>query len=370
MNKKIQIIVGAIILVLIGWFFVNQASEPMANEPVKIGAILPLTGNLAFLGDDYKNSLEMAVSEINSKKGINGRNLEIFFEDGMADPEASLSAAKFLVDVQDVSIIITAFRGASMAISSGLANDDILVFANTATSKKGPIGTKKFFPIGAEMFSAGGVVSKYIVNNNLCSSLSLISENTDAGRDKLAGVKDNFSNILSEEYVDPSETDYKTVLLKSSSADCLFFELRNKNTPILLKQIEELGLDIKLFSNSYSITKEVAEVSSNAEGLIFSSNRFSPETNSISKHYIEKYQDKFNEFPSEFGAALYDSIYLIKEAFSSCKEINNTCLSESIQKIKSREGVLGDEIISDTGDIFLSDYQIQQVQQKEFILID
>lgn len=47
--------------------------ENIYNDTIKIGAILPLTGNFAFKGKNSLNGIEMAVDEINLMGGIDGR---------------------------------------------------------------------------------------------------------------------------------------------------------------------------------------------------------------------------------------------------------------------------------------------------------
>ena len=57
-----------------------------AAESVKVGVVLPLTGDQAKFGEVQKLSFEMAAEEINAAGGINGKTMELLIEDDMGRP--------------------------------------------------------------------------------------------------------------------------------------------------------------------------------------------------------------------------------------------------------------------------------------------
>ena len=87
--KKLAMAVLALSLVAV---FVIPAS--WAQETVKVGIILPLTGGQAAFGEIEKNSFEMALEEINAAGGIGGKKLELVFEDDTGKPEVARSRPK------------------------------------------------------------------------------------------------------------------------------------------------------------------------------------------------------------------------------------------------------------------------------------
>ena len=77
------------------------AALPAAAQPapIKIGAILPLTGSGASYGVWMKGGTEMAAEEINAAGGIGGRKLEVIYEDHAADASKAVNAMRRLVEV-------------------------------------------------------------------------------------------------------------------------------------------------------------------------------------------------------------------------------------------------------------------------------
>jgi len=90
-----------------------------AAEPIKIGAILSVTGPASFLGAPEARTLEMLVAETNAKGGVMGRPIQLIVKDSGASPEKAFSFAKQLIDEDKVFAIIgPSTSGETMKIKS------------------------------------------------------------------------------------------------------------------------------------------------------------------------------------------------------------------------------------------------------------
>lgn len=69
-----------------------------AQEPIRIGAFLSVTGPAAFLGDPEQKTLEMYVERINSAGGVLGRKLQLFAYDSGGDAEKARTFTKRLIE--------------------------------------------------------------------------------------------------------------------------------------------------------------------------------------------------------------------------------------------------------------------------------
>ncbi|MGH7152294.1 MAG: ABC transporter substrate-binding protein, partial [Acetobacteraceae bacterium] len=59
---------------------------PASAETIKLGAIVPLTGPGAVVGNQEKRGIEFAIDEANAKGGVHGRQIEVVYEDNQAKP--------------------------------------------------------------------------------------------------------------------------------------------------------------------------------------------------------------------------------------------------------------------------------------------
>jgi branched-chain amino acid transport system substrate-binding protein len=106
MKRWILIIVAIVVVILIAVII----NKPKDSSAIKIGFIGALSGDLAALGDEAKNSTLLAVKEINEAGGIDGRQVEVIFEDGKCTGVNAVSATKKLIEVDKVGIIFLSFR--------------------------------------------------------------------------------------------------------------------------------------------------------------------------------------------------------------------------------------------------------------------
>ena len=76
------------------------------KEPVKVGAVLPLTGPLELFGNQAKLGLDLAVNEINGAGGILGNRLEMLYEDNKGDAQTTWNKAVKLAQQHEVLAIV------------------------------------------------------------------------------------------------------------------------------------------------------------------------------------------------------------------------------------------------------------------------
>ncbi|MBS3957011.1 MAG: ABC transporter substrate-binding protein, partial [Clostridiales bacterium] len=84
----------------------DAANGAAAGEPVKIGAVLSLSGSLSGLGIPARQAIEVEVERINGEGGVNGRLVEVVFEDDASDEAKAVAATTRLIEQEDVLAVI------------------------------------------------------------------------------------------------------------------------------------------------------------------------------------------------------------------------------------------------------------------------
>ena len=106
-----------------------------AKEPLKIGAILSVTGPASYLGAPEAKTLEMLVADINAKGGVAGHRIELIVKDSGGDPAKAVSFAKQLMDEDLVFAIIgPATSGESIAVKA-LAEESGTILLSCAAAE-------------------------------------------------------------------------------------------------------------------------------------------------------------------------------------------------------------------------------------------
>ncbi len=86
--------------------FIHMASLASAQETIKIGALLPLTGSEASYGEAFKKAYTLAVQETNAQGGIQGKPLELILKDTQSRPREAIKATKELLGPSQVVALV------------------------------------------------------------------------------------------------------------------------------------------------------------------------------------------------------------------------------------------------------------------------
>jgi branched-chain amino acid transport system substrate-binding protein len=110
-------------LFLIVVLIVAAGCVPAAQQSntIKIGLQAPLTGDYAYEGKGFQNSVQLLVDQTNNAGGINGQKLQLIVEDDKGDPkEASLVADRMVSN--GVKAVIGGYNSGATAPASAIYN--------------------------------------------------------------------------------------------------------------------------------------------------------------------------------------------------------------------------------------------------------
>ncbi len=116
MTQQQKIIAIVVIVLVVGliWSFVGKRGIAPANgEPIKIGAIIPLSGWGAYWGTGEQKGIELAVKDLQAQ----GMKVQVVVEDSKTDGKEAATAAQKLINIDKVSGILTDFTGPASAVS-------------------------------------------------------------------------------------------------------------------------------------------------------------------------------------------------------------------------------------------------------------
>ena len=128
MNKYL-ITLTIIVIILVGAYYLlftnpeQQISQTPTStlESVKLGLMVPLSGDNAPLGESVLAGAHLAVKEINDAGGINGRSLEITFEDDQCAKDGGIAAMTKLVVINQVTAILGSLCSEASASANAVA---------------------------------------------------------------------------------------------------------------------------------------------------------------------------------------------------------------------------------------------------------
>jgi branched-chain amino acid transport system substrate-binding protein len=327
------------------------------SGPIKVGLITPLTGDVQSVGEVVKNITDLAVQEINEKGGIDGRSLEIVYEDDKCDPADSVTAAHKLVEVDKLNIIIgNSCSGSVMSILPVTDKVPALLLSSSATSPDLDGKSKLFNRFVASDSGEGTILARTAIERGW-KKVGFIQEKSDYAlgiyNAFVQNYPETFGTIINEEYFKET-TDFRSLLLKikAGNPDVLFLDPQSPATAQkLLTTIAQLKWNIPIMANNIIIgsndivltNKTVLEGALGAE--------LTPDLNNSKYLALEsKYKSLYGkdvEYKA-YAQATYDLVYLLSDGikqFGSDPEK----ISAWLRTVKDYDGASGKVSISSEG---------------------
>ncbi len=342
MTKLISITVAtaAVLSSLAGCGGGTSSGGSKAGGAVKIGAIGPITGAAAIYGQAVKHGAEIAVEEVNAKGGL---QVELKFEDDENDAEKAVNAYNNLKDWGMQVSLGTTTTQPCIAVSTEINSDHIFALTPSASStdvlggqpdKSGNVTIQRKDSMFQMCFTdpnQGVASAEYIKEQKLGDKIAIIYNNSDAYS---TGIYQKFQTKAEElglnivcvkSFTDDSANDFNSQLtdIKNSGADLLFLPIYYTPAALILKQAKNMQYAPKFFGVDGMdgiLTLENFDTSL-AEGVMLLTPFTADAQDELTKNFVTKYKEKYNETPNQFAADAYDCIYAI---YNACTKQNVT----------------------------------------------
>src|SRR6202163_3122247 len=202
------------------------ANPAMAADSIKIGFVSTFSGPTATIGNDMRNSFELALDHMGRK--MVGKPVEVIYEDDTFKPDVGKQKTEKLI-LSDHVDFIAGYIWSNVLLASLkpiVDSKTIMVVANAGPSQlAGELCSPYVFSTSWQNDQTPAAVGQYM-NQKGVKSVSLMCPNYAAGKDMLAGVKSTFKGeVKGEEYtVWPTQLDFSAELSKAREAkpDAIF----------------------------------------------------------------------------------------------------------------------------------------------------
>ncbi len=376
MKMKRKTIVATLIAILVVMALVVvlvATTETTSDDVIKIGYIGPLTGDVAVLGMDASNAIKVAVEEVNTKGGIDGKQVELFIEDDQYSTSQTIAAYDKLVHVHGVETIIVSTYGGLFAIADKAEVDGVMVVDSLDCDDDIAALQSGIFCVAKETRDLAEVIADFAIEQEF-ETVGVVHGTVDPFMPSVAQMFDarvapKGIETKIESYV-PGTTDFKTQLAKVEDTDALVF-LGYDEIGIAIKQAEELGIDKPSMTiASVATTPSIVSASQGAiDGMYFSF--YAPlDGNLEAKRFYSAYAKMHGREPYVFVASdhAYDSAKILLEEV--LPEVDGETKGERLEQkkelmysVKDFEGVSGTLSIDQDGRV--SGIKIRLYQLKD-----
>jgi branched-chain amino acid transport system substrate-binding protein len=347
---------AALLALATGLLLVGPA---LAQGTVKIGTILSVTGPAAFLGEDMKAGMELAVDEINAKGGINGKKIDWTFYDAESQTQKGLTETRRLLDQDKVDVIVGGGNMSGMAIAMlGLTEKASMPFMSTegAMDIVTPIAERQWtFKSTADDEQVMERLADYFAKKGI-KKVAFLGDSSGFGQSAAGQLKKVAArrglDVMYESF-NPSDTDMTPQLgkIKEANVQAIICWTVTPAGVVFLKQAQQLGLDKLTLVHSYGFVDQryMKLAGDAAKNLLLISVKFpvgadlpdsDPQKARIAA-LTKAFEAKFKRAPNQFAAQTYDAIYLTKTAIEKAGSTDPAKVRDALAGIHDWQGVGG-----------------------------
>ncbi|CAA7600967.1 Leu/Ile/Val-binding protein family signature [Acididesulfobacillus acetoxydans] len=320
--------------------------QPSGGE-IKIGLPLPITGSEATFGKDMQNAINLAVSQINAKGGVDGKKIVTVTEDDACDPQQATAAANKLVSEGVVAVVGGYCSGAvipTLTIYNAKNIPFVITAANSSKiAKENPgntfeiNGTLEYEAQRAvELFKSLGVKNLAIVEQGDAFS-------ADLARLAEADWKATGNPVVAHEVTNKGEQDFSSLVttLRTKKPDMVFWTAYYADGGLLIKQLRQGGYKGPITVGDGSADPKLIQVAGPAgEGTYV----LSPPVASYlpaAKQFVADYKAQYHQSPGDYSALAYDGMNLMAHALKQAGSTDGKAIIKALAETKDFPGIAG-----------------------------
>ncbi|MFA6269203.1 MAG: ABC transporter substrate-binding protein [archaeon] len=366
-ENKMKLIVGLIAFVLIfsigAIAYQNTAlfAQVTSDETISIGWIGPLTGPSAVLGMDSITAAEIAVKEINSGGGINGKKLKLITEDDQYVSTKTISAYQKITQIDGAKIVLVNTYSGIFALAKQAQKDGVILIDPLDCSSLISALNENVFCLATDSESIANVLSSEAKKQG--NSAGIIYFIGDQFMPQIKEwVSQKFSGKIVSESYSPGVLDFKTIIekMKFEKVDSLIL-LGYDETGVAMRQARELGFSGQFITTATITSPSLVEASKGAaNGTIFafwSADANRAETKEFNKSFLEEKQRlpilDLATYPT------YDTVKAIAKALGVVKNKN---------VLEIRTALLGVNFWGTTGEVNFNQTRASKIPEQAYRL--
>jgi branched-chain amino acid transport system substrate-binding protein len=326
---------------LMGWtvvfvFLLGLALSPssvMAQDAIKVGIVLPLTGEKAKFGEIERNSFKMALDEINKAGGVKGKKINLLIEDDTGKPDVARAAVEKLVSKDNVVMLGGGYGSSETYSIAGVAQQKKIPFLiNTGSADNiTEQGWNYVFRLNPAVSDYANAAESFYKEVAKPKTAVILFENTLFGtsgsKDAEKGLKELGIQVLVKEGYEHGAVDFKPLLIKVKNAnpDLVYMISYVMDAALIMRQAMELDINPKMFVGGgagFTLPDFYQNAGKAAEG-VFSADLWIPTLPFPgAKEYYNNYKKLYGKDTEYHGAEAYAALYVIADVLKRAKSFS------------------------------------------------
>src|SRR5579872_4278988 len=315
------------------------ADPAAAQEKLKIGLVLTLSGPAAALGAQVRDGFNLAIKDLGGKMA--GREVEVIPVDDELKPDAAVTKVKGLLERDKVDFVVgPIFSNILLAIHKPVIDTKtFLISPNAGPSSYAGKNCSPFFYVTSYQNDQVHEILGKVAQDRGYKRVYVMVPNYQAGKDAAAGFKlDYKGEIVEESYVPLGVLDFQVEISKIASLkpDAVFTFMPGGQGVSLVKQYRQAGLADQIpVLSAFTVDESTLPAQQDAAVGMFGGADWAPDLNNPqSKKFVAAYEAAYNIVPGTYAMQGYDTALLIDSAVKAAKGdlANKEAVSAALKK--------------------------------------
>ncbi len=349
--RKLFAVVVAV-AILIG----GIAGASLAQDKIKIGAYLPMTGAVAAYGESEWKGIQVAKE---MEPEVLGKKIETVLVDTKSDKIEAANAMTLLVEKEKVvGVLGEAISGNSMAGNPISEAAKIPTVSPTATNPLVNQGKQYAFRACFIDPFQGQVAARFAKEELKASTVAVI---IDIAQDYCVGLGNFFvkefvklgGKVVSTTYIQTGDQDFSAQLsaVQASKPDVIYAPNYYTEDALLAKQARDLGIKVPILTGDGAQEEALIKVGGAAVENMYFTGHFHKQaaTTERAKEFMKRYEEKYKKDTDAFGALGADAYFLLVDAIKRAGSTDGTKIREALAQTKDFKAVSGTLTMGDNG---------------------
>jgi branched-chain amino acid transport system substrate-binding protein len=300
------------------------ANAALAQEKIKVGVIVTLSGPAAVLGQQARDGFALAVKDLGGKMA--GREVEVIAVDDELKPDGAVTKVKGLLERDKVDFVVgPIFSNILQAIHKPITDSKtFLISPNAGPSSYAGKSCSPFFYVTSYQNDQVHEVLGKVARDRGYKRVYLLVPNYQAGKDSVAGFKlDYKGEIVEETYMPLGSLDFQVELSKIASLkpDAVFTFMPGGMGVSLVKQYRQAGLADQIpVLSAFTVDESTLPAQQDAAVGMFGGANWAPNLdNPQNRKFVAAYEAAYNSVPGTYAMQGYDTAMLIDSAVKGLK---------------------------------------------------
>ena len=294
-----------------------------AQEKLKIGVIVTLSGPAAVLGQQARDGFALAVKDLGGKMA--NREVEVVVVDDELKPDAAVTKLKGLLERDKVDFVVgPIFSNILQAIYKPVVDAKVfLISANAGPSSFAGKDCSPFFYVTSYQNDQVHEVLGKVAQDRGYKRVYVMVPNYQAGKDSAAGFKLDYKGEVVEERYIPlgrwiSRSSFQDRFAKP---DAVFTFMPGGIGVSLVKQYKQAGLADRIpFLSAFTVDESTLPAQQDAAVGLFGGADWAPDLdNPQNRKFVASYEAAYHSVPATYAIQAYDAAMLIDSAVRAVK---------------------------------------------------